>query len=415
MAKLSENGRAISKFTMLGHSSVHWFETSIPIFLVVWLVEFPDVGVAVFGLVVALGYVPFGLGALPAGILTDRYGSKRMILLCLAGMSLSFLLLSVAVSIGMIAIALLMWGTAASIYHPAGLSLISTGVKERGTAFAYHGIAGNVGIASGPLVTATLLIFFEWQVVAAVLALPGMVGLWFGLRAEFNPVAAVEAENIADSSNSASLRELFLTSKTLFASAFIIVFAIVTAEGLFYRGILTYLPEILHGLPTIEAIELPARLERIETADYIYAGLLIVGMAGQYTGGKLTRSFDPERGLAIIFFILTGLTLLFVPISLIGFGAVILFTVVLGFFLFAIQPFYQEAVAVYTPEDARGISYGYTYLGEFGLGAGSIVVGGLLLDRFSMTIFFVVMAAFAFTGGVLSIGLLISNKLDTYN
>ncbi len=47
---------------------------------------------------------------------------------------------------------------------------------------------------------------------------------------------------------------------------------------------------------------------------------------------------------------------------------------------FAIQLFYQNAVAVYTPPDTRGLSYGYTYLGEFGLGAASIAVAGFVLE-----------------------------------
>ncbi len=62
---MDENDRSIAGFTMAGHALVHWFETSIPIFLVVWLAEF-DVTIALLGLVVALGYAPFGLGALPA-------------------------------------------------------------------------------------------------------------------------------------------------------------------------------------------------------------------------------------------------------------------------------------------------------------------------------------------------------------
>ncbi len=176
---------------MAGHALVHWFETSIPIFLVVWLAEF-DVGVATFGIVVALGYAPFGLGALPGGILADRYGPKRLVVSCLAGMSAAFLVLSLAASIYTIAVGLVLWGVAASVYHPAGLALISTGVSERGTVFAWHGIAGNAGIALGPFVAATLLIFLEWSLVAAILAVPGILAVIYGLSAEFDPTAAVE-------------------------------------------------------------------------------------------------------------------------------------------------------------------------------------------------------------------------------
>ncbi|SIS21338.1 MFS transporter [Natronorubrum thiooxidans] len=404
---LNTNDRSIAGFTMAGHSLVHWFETSIPIFLVVWLAEF-DVSVALLGIIVALGYAPFGLGALPGGILADRYGTKRLILLCLLGMSASFIILalaSIADSIYAIAVGLVLWGVAASIYHPAGLALISTGVDERGTVFAWHGIAGNVGIALGPFVAATLLIFLEWQYVAAILAVPGVLAALYGLQADFDPTAAVEDDVEAGPNDEMTLSDLLSNSRTLFASAFAVVFAIVTFEGLFYRGMLTYLPEILHGLPVMGDIALGAGLEGIQPADYIYVGLLVVGMAGQYAGGKLTNRIAAERGLLSIFVILAVLALVFVPVTSLGLLPLLALCGVIGFFLFAIQPFYQEAVAVHTPADTRGLSYGYTYLGEFGFGSASIALGGFVLGSFQLMAFFAMLSVFALIGAALSFGL----------
>jgi predicted MFS family arabinose efflux permease len=184
------------------------------------------------------------------------------------------------------------------------------------------------------------------------------------------------------------------------------VFVIVTFEGLFYRGVLTYLPEILHGLPAMEAFELSAGLQGIEPADYIYVGFLVVGMAGQYAGGKLTDRVSAERGLLAIFAVLALLALAFIPVTGMGLGALLVLCGVLGFFLFAIQPFYQNAVAVHTPSDTRGLSYGYTYLGEFGLGSASIAMGGFVLEAFALSAFFAMLAAFALIAAALSVGLL---------
>ena len=403
---LAPNDRAIAAFTMTGHGLVHWFETAIPIFLVVWLAEF-DVSVALFGLVVAAGYAPFGIGALPAGILADRFGTKRLIVVCLAGMGVAFLVLASANSIATIAVGLVCWGVAASIYHPAGLSLISTGVDERGRVFAYHGIAGNVGIALGPFVAATLLVAgLSWNAVAAVMAIPGLVAATYGLTAEFDPTAAVADGIDADNAQPLAFSDLVRNSRALFASAFALVFVIVTFEGLFYRGMLTYLPEILHGAPALGGFDLGPTLEGIEPAEYIYVGLLVVGMAGQYAGGRLTDRVRPERGLVAMFAILALLALAFVPVVTVDVGLVAVLTlcIAFGFVLFAIQPFYQEAVAVYTPPESRGLSYGYTYLGEFGLGAGSIAIGGVVLAA-STGWFFLVMASFAVAGCLLAVAL----------
>jgi len=45
-------------------------------------------------------------------------------------------------------------------------------------------------------------------------------------------------------------------------------------------------PEILHGLAAIEALALPAGLEGIQPADYIYVGLLVVGMGPSMPAGN---------------------------------------------------------------------------------------------------------------------------------
>ncbi len=396
---LSENDRSIAGFTMTGHAMVHWFETSIPIFLVVWLAEV-DVSVALLGLVITLGYAPFGIGALPGGILADRYGTKRLIIACLLGMSGAFLVLSLADSIVTIAVGLLIWGVAASIYHPAGLSLISTGVEDRGTVFAWHGIAGNTGIALGPFVAATLLIFLDWSLVAAALAVPGLLAALWGLSTDFNPVAATE--ELDEATVQASLSDLLADSRTLFASAFAVVFVLVTFEGLFYRGILTYLPEILQGLPALAGFDPGLGLEGIEPGDYLYVGLLVIGMVGQYAGGRATNYVAVEKGLMGIFVVLALLALAFVPVASLGLGPLVVLCAVIGFFLFAIQPFYQLAVAVYTPAEGRGLSYGYTYLGQFGLASSSIAVGGFVLGSFTLAAFFAVLSSFALVGAGLA-------------
>ncbi|GAB7020045.1 MFS transporter [Halostagnicola bangensis] len=409
---LSDNDRSIAAFTMLAHALVHWFELAIPIFLVVWLDAF-DVSVALVGLIVALGYAPFGLGALPAGLLADRYGPKRLVLVCLAGMSVTFVTLAFANSIYAVAASLLCWGIVASIYHPAGLALISTGVESRGTVFAWHGIAGNVGIALGPFATATMLLVLEWRLVAVALAVPGILATAYGLRAQFDPAAALGDDDSdggddgSASTGSLSAREFISNSRTLFASSFLLVFAVVTFVGLYYRGVLTYLPELLNGLPAMEGIDPPGSLEELSLGDYFYVGLLVAGMVGQYVAGKLTSRVPVARGLVAVFVGLAMLAVAFVPVSSMGLVVILLYCGVLGFALFAIEPFYQEAVAVYTPPETRGLSYGYTYLGMFGLGSASIALGGFLLDHATMATFFVTLSSIALVGAGISVKLLV--------
>ena len=74
----SSNDRSIVGPYDDAHAMVHTYELSIPILMTLWLEEFA-LSKAVLGGIVAVGYGLFGLGAVPGGVLSDRFGSKRLI------------------------------------------------------------------------------------------------------------------------------------------------------------------------------------------------------------------------------------------------------------------------------------------------------------------------------------------------
>lgn len=404
----------------------------IPLFVVIWLVEFEvislgllqfDVTTATIGIIVTIGYGLFGFGALPSGVFVDRIGSRRLISVCLLGMGSAYLLLGFAPSMIVIALALVLWGIAASIYHPAGLSLISKGVKERGTGFAYHGMAGNMGIGVGPLVAAILLLFLEWREVAVILSIPALLATAYASRARFDETAAVSESMETDGGSRGeagveSFGEFIEESRELFVGSFVLVFAIVICSGLYYRGILTFLPELLQGFrgfdPVPVAAIIPESLhgllgvdaasgETLQPQDYFYSGLLIIGVVGQYIGGRLTDRFPVEYGLAGAFGVLSVLAVLFIPVSNIGIVPLVVLGMFLGVFLFIVQPMYQATVAEYTPPGTRGLSYGYTYLGVFGVGSfGGAIAGAILAVSEPFTLF-LTLAAFAVAASVIGV------------
>jgi MFS family permease len=432
---MNSNDRSITGLVMLAHGMVHTYELSIPIFVSIWLVEFEtlhlaglEIGVtqATLGVVVTAGYALFGLGALPGGIVVDRIGSRRLIAACLFGMAGSFLLLGAAPNLLVVTLALLAWGAAASVYHPAGLTLISKGVTERGTGFAYHGIAGNLGIGLGPLVTATLLLVMDWTTVAVVLAVPAAVAGLYALRAEFDETAGVEvAADGGDGGDSRagtgvdSFGEFLTASRHLFVGAFAVVFVVVIANGLFYRGVLTFLPNLLEGLPGFEPVALSAVVPGLDGGGrtlnperYFYAGLLLVGVAGQYVGGKLTDRLPPEYGIAAVFGVLAVLALAFLPVAALGIAPLLVFGALFGVTLFTAQPLYQAAVADHTPAGTRGLSYGYTYLGGFGVGALGGGLAGAILTYGDAGALFATLAGIALVASTFAVVLIGRERRD---
>ncbi|GAA0258874.1 MFS transporter [Halobaculum roseum] len=435
-SRVNRNDRSIVGLTMLAHGMVHTYELSIPIFIPIWLAEFDVVALgpvevavtsATLGLLVTVGYGLFGLGALPGGVLVDRVGSRRLITACLVGMAASFVLLGVAPGLVSITLAMVVWGVSASVYHPAGLALLSKGVEERGTGFAYHGMAGNLGIGLGPLLTTLMLLALDWRTAAAILAAPALLAALYAVRASFDETAAVEAAadggtDAGDSKADAgvdSFSEFVAESRVLFTGSFALVFLVVMLSGLYYRGVLTFMPELLDDLPGFAPVAVGSLLpggvadllgglggREVSPANYVYSGLLMVGVVGQYVGGKLTDRIPVERGIALSFGVLGVLALLFLPVANLGFGPFLVFGAVLGAALFVVQPFYQATVAEYTPAGTRGLSYGYTYLGVFGVGALGGAVAGTVLTYANPPTLFGVLAAIGFvasaTGVVLA-------------
>ena len=380
--------RSIIGLTAVSHAAVHTYELSIPILMVPWLGEF-GVTRATLGIVVGVGYALFGLGALPGGVLSDRIGSRPLIVGCLVGMASGFLVMSAVPGLLGVSLGLIIWGAAASVYHPAGLALISKGVERRGRALGYHGIAGNIGIGAGPFATAVLLVFFDWQTTAAVLAVPALAAAVFAFRLEFEePVVADGGEREGGGTEASFLTE----SRALFASTFALVFVVVMSSGLYYRGILTFLPDILGDVISFD----PGLGLDFEASRYVYSALLAVGVAGQYVGGRLADG-ETERWMALGYGTLGVIALIFIPALSSSVGLVVV-SLVLGFFLFVVQPLYQNTIARHTPEEARGVSYGYTYLGVFGVGALGATVAGTILTYSTTTVMFVVLAGIAAIG-----------------
>jgi MFS family permease len=405
---MNRNDRAITAFAMVGHAMFHTYELVIPIFVAIWLDTFSTTA-ASLGIVVGLSYAFTGIGALPSGILADRVSAKRLILLSLIGMGISFAIISVSPNLPVLTGGLLLWGAAASIYHPAGLSLISRGTKQRGTAFAYHGAAGNVGVAIGPLGAAILLAFFGWRIVAAVLVVPVAIALLAVARMEFDETAGSEArsaERAGDGSGAIrSVGEFLETTKLLFAGGFVFVFLVGILYGLYYRGALTFLPDLLADVPTFAPVDLYGR--RFEPSQYVYAGLLLLGGAGQYTGGRVADAVRPEKALVGIYATLLVLALLFIP-SL-GSRLFVLLSVagLLGFSVFAAAPINQVVISKYTGASVRGLSFGYVYVGTLGVGASGAALAGVVLTYASPMALFVVLGGFATAAASLGVYLLV--------
>lgn len=416
---MDENDRHITMFTTASHGLVHTYELSIPILMTAWLVDF-SVTSAALGLAVTVGYGLFGIGALPSGILVDRFGSKPLIIICLLGMAAAFLIVSIAPNLSVLIVAIGLWGITASIYHPAGLALISKGVSNPGVAFGYHGVGGNLGIALGPLVTVLLLLQYDWRIVTAALVVPTIFVMGYGLFINFDATVGTTQRRKNNKSNpknkgttkgQLTVSTILNNSRVLFTLKFSLVFVIVMFSGLYYRAFLTFLPSLLNdllsGIVEIQLIDSDnPYADEFDVSRYLYVGILIFGVMGQYIGGQLADRLAPERVLMYILGILAVLAMLFVPTIAVGLAPFLVVALLLGVTLFTIQPLQQATIAAYSTPDTRGLSFGYTFLAIFGVGALGAGLAGGVLTYANINVLFLLLSLLAAIGAILTFVLL---------
>lgn len=368
---MNDRDRSVATFTGLGHGTMHGYEFAIPVFVPLWLAEF-GVSATTLGAVAAVGFAMIGGFAPVAGALADRWGSRRLVLVSIAGMGLAFGALALVETVIGLAAVLLCWGLAASLYHPAGLSLISRSADRRGTVLALHGVGGNVGTVVIPVLAVVLLAIADWRSAALGLAVVATLPLLAGVVL---PIA--EPRHGTDSAGwrpTAYLRSV----RSLVVGAFALLLAVQLLYGTYYRGVVTFLPDVLGSLAVFEALAIGSL--DLETAQIAYMVLLLVGAVGQYAGGVASDRVRPERVLVVILLVLAALGPAFIGATALGAMAVLAICALLGLFLFAVAPVGQHLVAEYTPEGSHGTSFGVVYFGIFGVGAVGAALAGALLD-----------------------------------
>jgi MFS family permease len=124
------------------------------------------------------GFFAFGLFALPAGWLADKWSREGMMSVFFIGIGLVSIATSFARTPLEIGVGLFVIGVFAAIYHPVGLALVVEKWKNTGMRIAVNGVWGNLGVASAALVTGFFIDHGGWRIAFIV---PGVVSIAVGV------------------------------------------------------------------------------------------------------------------------------------------------------------------------------------------------------------------------------------------
>lgn len=339
----------------LAHAMVHVYEQALPS-VEVSIGQEMRVGPETTGPMGTAWRVPFGVGAVLAGWLADRFGTKRLLLVYLLGCAATAVLAWWSTSLAMLFAAMFAMGCFASIYHPAGLAIISheTTPDSRGRALGWHGIFGSVGIAAAPLIAACAFQFttLDWRQYYLLLAVPGLllaITLWRWLPGHYGDEAMAEVRR--RSGNPAGAQW----------SAYFMLLAVGVQAGFLYAAFTHFLPRYL----SVAGFR-PEGMAPDSFRTLLAAVVLLCGAVGQGVAGRLAR---PHRLTWLLSAIMLGNAPLLLWMAVAdGYGRLAA-TCLLGFVHFMQQPVYNSLIPRYVPSARLSLGFGFSNMLCFGLGA----------------------------------------------
>ena len=330
------------------------------------------------------GFVAFGVCAVPAGWLADKWSRNGMMVVFYMGIGLSAILTAVAETPFQIGIGLFAIGLFAAIYHPVGLALVVQGRERTGLPLAFNGVFGNMGVASAALITGFLIDHAGWR---SAFVWPGVVSIATGMafavllyigRAQ----GAKEAQVTAAAKKTSEAQNM---DRRLLARIFAIIFFSTAVAGLMFQSTTFALPKVFD--------ERLAELAVSATLVGWYAFIVFaIGAFGQLAVGYLVDRYS----IRSVFALVAALQAIFFAImpGLMGWRAII---VAVGFMLvvFGQVPINDVLISRITRSEWRSRVYAFRYIVNFSVMASSVPLIAWIHARWGFDRLFIILSVAA--------------------
>jgi len=338
-----------------------------------------DLDYAALGTLVSVAFFTYGIGALPAGFLSDRLGHKWTITAAIALASLGALVGGLPGSYPTLAVSFFLIGLGTSLYHPPAMALLAhiSTPENRGLAMGLHGVGSNLVMVAAPALAGGIATILHWR---AAFLFWGLVGL----------AAAAVFWRLFESTGSPSNTEpgplaglaAILQDRDL-VHTLLIVFLLTGIQGFIWSGTFAYMATYLQDVRNMTV-----------AVSGILAGIQYgVGALGHLVGGYMA---DRNSRILPVVIGTTGALIGFGLILLPSNAALLIGIFILGFSLFVKQPAMNTLLADAVPKEVHGRLYGVFFIITNTIGALAPMFGGLIIGRFSFTAFFLLCSAITF-------------------
>lgn len=323
-----------------GHALCHASKVALPLVTLAVGAEAFAVTPVQMGWAVSAFILAMGASSVPAGLLGDRYGSGRVLLVYFWLFALGAAACALSQTYAQFLAAQVLLGLASGLFHPAGLGLVSlvTPAAGLGRAMGLFGVAGSVGLAFMPVAMGSSLGWRTGFLALAAAGLVGAVAASAGLRMGWLPVGNEASAKALKREGERSNRLLVLLLLVMSVNAFVA------------SGWETIFPQTVadQGLAAVEPW-------------MVSTFVLVVGGVGQYVGGLLARDGLAASRLAILL-VIQCLMLLGTAAALDSEMLPFMFLGSFAFLNYGTQPIENRLLAAFTSTRRRSTAYALKFV-----------------------------------------------------
>ena len=328
------------------------------------------------------GFVAFGICAIPAGWLADKWSREGMMVVFFIGIGSCTILAGAASTPLEMAVCLTLIGMFAAIYHPVGLAMVVQGLDKTGMPLAINGVYGNMGVASAALLTGFLVDASGWR---SAFILPGVLSVIVGVLYFFFVRAEHYADHTGVATDTKTQQPETLPKRMLFRIFGIILFT-TAVGGLIFQSTTFALPKVFE--------ERLADIAGTATLVGFYAFLVFsVAAFAQLVVGYLVDNHSVRTVLATV--ALLQCVFFFTMTQLQGVAALL---VAIAFMLvvFGQIPINDVLVGRIARSEWRSRAYAFRYVVTFSVMASALPLIAWIHADWGFSILFGVLAVAAF-------------------
>ncbi|MEW6672457.1 MAG: MFS transporter [Thermodesulfobacteriota bacterium] len=339
------------------------------------------------GILVSAFSVAYGIGQVPMAMLADRFKPRPVILLGLAGTSLTAIAVSLTGGFRQMVVCFIAMGLLGGTYHAPAASFISEFIPpaKRGRALGMHIIGGTASFSITPAAALAIAsLFHSWRASFFVLALPALLTaamLWHATRQ-----GQSVGDGVGPATNSPGEKAVAPAKNGPGASWMEIIRAL---------GVVVCLTVVLQIVISSVNSYLPLYLVDHHHISPRWAGIVIsviaaAGMVGAPLGGALSDRFG-RRQVVLLTFCLAGP--FFYAVTTAPFGIFLLLALVcygmaMSFRMATMESLIADVVPVGRRTTVLGV---YFFMGQEMAGVSTPVVGWFI-DRHGLEPVFRILA-----------------------